>query len=210
MLGTISQGIMVSGSLIIAIGSQNAFVLKQGILKQNVFIVCMICFLCDFLLIGFGVLGFGAVISQSKLFTLLLAFAGFLFLFSYGALAFRRAYKGNQLLHAGKQQVLPLKKVVALTLAITLLNPHVYLDTVVIIGAFAATFTLTEKLYFLLGASLVSLVWFFALGFGARFLIRWFEKPKTWQVLEIFIGLLMWWLASHMLIFVLAELPNFI
>ncbi len=194
---TFIHGFLVCGSLIIAIGAQNAFVLKQGIAKQNILAVIMTCFICDVLLISLGVLGLGSLITESNTATLALALVGSLFLIVYGARAFRSAFRGNSSLNLDNQnqeQRSTFKAVLA-TLAITLLNPHVYLDCVAIIGGIAGTLTLAQKWVFLAGALTTSAIWFFSLGYGARLLIPLFKKTITWRVLDFTIGLIMWMIA---------------
>ncbi len=156
------QGLFVSGGLIIAIGAQNAFVLKQGLMKNHVFWVALTCFLCDFVLMSFGVLGFGSLISQSPMATIALAVVGALFLAVYGLRAMRSAIAGGTSLtldNDSKQSTL--LATIGTTLALTLLNPHVYLDTVVIIGGVAGTLSFEQKIAFLVGSLLVSATWFF-------------------------------------------------
>ena len=196
MLQTLLTGFVVSGGLIIAIGAQNAFVLKQGLLKQHVFWVCLTCFLCDFSLIGLGVLGLGGIMERYPTLQLLLAVFGAVFLTLYGIRSFISSYKGGQ---ARSEDDRPaphsLQKTLAFTLAITLLNPHVYLDTLVLIGISASPLTLEQKYLFLIGAWSASALWFFGLGYGARLLIPYFKKPITWQLLYAGIGLVMWGIA---------------
>lgn len=191
------QGFFVSGSLIVAIGAQNAFVLKQGLLKQHIFWVSFTCFLCDFILICVGVMGLGSLISQSPMATLALAVVGALFLLVYGARAFRSAYQGSSglSLDDSERPAQSAVKTVLITLGLTLLNPHVYLDTVVIIGGIASTLLFEQKLQFLLGAVFASGLWFFGLGYGARLLIPLFKRPKTWRILDFAIGCIMWLIA---------------
>ena len=190
------QGFFVSFGLIVAIGAQNAFVLKQGLLRQHVFWVCLICFLCDFILMSMGVLGFGSLISQSPIATLMLSLMGAAFLFWYGFRAFKSAHQGTSVLALDSQhQTHTLGKTIATTLALTLLNPHVYLDTVVLVGSIASPLSLSEKYYFLIGAVLASATWFFGLGYGARLLTPLFKKPTTWRVLDTLIGIVMWAIA---------------
>ncbi len=190
------QGLFVSGGLIIAIGAQNAFVLKQGLMKNHVFWVALTCFLCDFVLMSFGVLGFGSLISQSPMATIALAVVGALFLAVYGLRAMRSAIAGGTSLtldNDSKQSTL--LATIGTTLALTLLNPHVYLDTVVIIGGVAGTLDFEQKIAFLVGSLLVSAAWFFGLGYGARLLIPLFKKAITWQILDAIIALVMWAIA---------------
>lgn len=190
------QGLFVSGGLIIAIGAQNAFVLKQGLMKNHIFWVALTCFLCDFVLMSFGVLGFGSLISQSPMATIALAVVGALFLAVYGLRAMRSAIAGGTSLtldNDSKQSTL--LATIGTTLALTLLNPHVYLDTVVIIGGVAGTLSFEQKIAFLVGSLLVSAAWFFGLGYGARLLIPLFKKAITWQILDAIIALVMWAIA---------------
>ena len=203
MFATFLKGAMVASGLIIAIGAQNAFVLKQGLARQHIFWVALICFLCDAVLMSAGVLGLGALIKGSPVATLSLTLIGAVFLFWYGFNAFRSALMGTAHLEAAKQRVqnVSLRTVVGTTLALTLLNPHVYLDTVVVLGGVAGTLTVAEKLPFLLGAISVSGVWFFGLGYGARLLSPLFQKPRTWQALDLLIGVIMWWIALELLLY---------
>ena len=190
------KGVMVSAALIVAIGAQNAFVLKQGLLKRHVFIVAAICFLCDFILMSFGVLGFGAVISHYPYITFVLAILGTLFLLTYTVKSFLSALKPSSLtVDELLNQKIPLGKTVLTTLAVTLLNPHVYLDTVVILGSVSATLLAGQKFLFLGGALTSSFTWFFCLAYGARFLLPLFRTPKTWKLLDCVMGFMMLWIA---------------
>lgn len=201
MLAHLLKGMFISGSLIVAIGSQNAFVLKQALLRNHIFIVCLICFLCDFVLMSVGVFGVGQAIRTNTTLTILLSLAGTLFLFWYGAMSFWRSFRSNEhmeLSSEGPNRQTSYKKTALATLAVTLLNPHVYLDTVVIVGGYAATLDYVGKAYFLTGALLVSLAWFFALGYGARLLTPVFARPRNWRILEFIIGCIMWYIAYEM------------
>lgn len=206
---TFLQGFIVCFGMIVSIGAQNAFVLKQGILKQHVFWVALICFLCDVLLMGIGVLGLGSLIAQSKWASLSLALFGALFLLTYGSRAFVSAYRGTSQLVAQQQaHRVSLKKVLFVTLAITLLNPHVYIDTVVIVGGIGGTLNIEEKIQFLIGALLCSFVWFFGLAYGAGLLRPYFEKRRTWQILDLLTGLIMYGIAISLLIYAIALLKS--
>ncbi len=196
MISTITQGFFVSFGLIVAIGAQNAFVLKQGLLKQHIFWVCLVCLACDIILMSVGVLGLGSLISQSKTTTLILAIFGAIFLLWYGFCAFRSAYHGNtNLLVNDTSDKTSLKQTIATTLALTLLNPHVYLDTIVLVGSIASPLSDTQKYYFLIGAFGASAIWFFSLGYGSRLLSVLFAKPSTWRILDTLIGVFMWLIA---------------
>lgn len=185
-------------SLILAIGAQNAFVLKQGLKREFVFTVCLICALSDALLISAGVFGFGKFISQYPQILTVAKYAGALFLFAYGARNFASALKSNDGLLAKGEAVTSFGKVVALCVAFTWLNPHVYLDTVVFLGAISTQFN--DKIAFALGAMSASFLFFFGLGFGARLLEPIFRKPKSWQILDVIIGIVMWAIALKLLI----------
>lgn len=201
MFSEILHGAMVSGSLIIAIGAQNLFVLKQGLMKNYIFWVSLICFICDFTLMTVGVLGVGSFISQSVLITRLLALFGAAFLFWYGFSSLRNALwtRNYLLIGEGDAPTGSLLKVILATLGVTLLNPHVYLDTVVIVGGIAGVLSAEQKLAFLIGAVSVSCLWFFGIGYGARILIPLFKQRKMWIVLDMIMGLLMGYLACLLL-----------
>jgi L-lysine exporter family protein LysE/ArgO len=198
------QGALISGGLIIAIGSQNAFILRQGLLGQKVFYACAVCFICDAVLITVGILGVGSVLQQFPFFLNLLATLGAIFLYWYGCNSFIRAYKGNnhpdiEQMGSQEQSIL---KLMFTTLAITLLNPHVYLDRLVIIGGIGGTLGREEKHWFLSGSVLASFIWFFGLGYASKKLIPFFESSKTWIVLDFLIGVVMCWIAADLTIFV--------
>ncbi|MEP1445916.1 MAG: LysE/ArgO family amino acid transporter [Paraglaciecola sp.] len=208
MINQFIQGALISGGLIVAIGAQNAFILRQGLLGQKVFYACTICFICDAALISLGVLGVGSVLQKAPFFLNSLAILGATFLYWYGFSSFFRAYKGDSHLHIerGKDQQQSRVKLILATLAITLLNPHVYLDTLVIIGGIGGTLGSEEKRWFLLGSIFASFVWFFGLGYASKKLIPYFESSKTWIVLDTLIGGVMWWIATSLVIFVYQSL----
>lgn len=197
------HGFVVCFGMIVSIGAQNAFLLKQGILKQHVFWIAFICFLCDVVLMTLGVLGLGSIIAQSPISSLILAIIGAVFLFTYGSRSFITAYRGTGKLLAEQGGGISLKKAVMVTLAITLLNPHVYIDTVVIVGGIGGTLTFEQKIYFLIGALVCSFLWFFGLGYGAGLLSRYFEKRRTWQILDSITGLIMYAIALSLLLYVI-------
>lgn len=208
MFVTMLKGFTVSISLICAIGAQNAFVLKQGLLKNNIFWVCTVCFICDFLLMCLGVFGVGEIISSNDVLLIILTLAGAIFLFSYGFLSFRSACKGASSLTVtnGSINKVSILKTITGTLGITLLNPHVYLDTVVIIGGVSATLSLLmEKLFFIIGALVASFIWFYSLGYGAQKLSAYFTHPKVWRVIEFSIGTIMWAIAVSLLVFLFSH-----
>lgn len=195
------HGFVVCFGLIVSIGAQNAFLLKQGILKQHVFWIAFICFFCDVVLMTLGVLGLGSIIAQSPISSFMLAIIGAIFLFTYGSRSFIAAYRATGQLLSEQGGSLSLKKAVMITLAITLLNPHVYIDTVVIVGGIGGTLTFDQKIQFLIGALVCSFLWFFGVGYGAGLLSRYFEKRRTWQILDSLTGLIMYAIALSLLIY---------
>lgn len=184
------SGFFLGLSLIVAIGAQNAFILRQGLLRRHLFVLCLICALSDAVLIAAGVAGLGTLVSSSPTLITVVTVGGAAFLFSYAFIAFRRAWK-PQALHAAREGAGDLKTAVAACLAFTFLNPHVYLDTVVLVGSLSAQFAGSERLAYGVGAMVASFVWFFGLGYGARLLQPVFARPSAWRVLDILIGLVM-------------------
>ena len=198
MLHTYLQGFAIGLSLIVAIGAQNAFVLKQGLKKQAVFWVCFVCALSDSILVVLGITGFATVIQLYPELVGFAKWAGAVFLLWYGLQHAIQAFKSNQSLHAGSQNEIKLSKIIIVCLALTWLNPQVYLDTVVLIGSISTQFEQT-KLYFALGVITASWFFFFSLGYGARVLIPVFENPKAWKVLDVVIALIMWSIAISLM-----------
>lgn len=189
------SGFFIGTSLIIAIGAQNAFILRQGLLRQHVFILCLICAIADSALIALGVAGFGTFIRQFDGLITVVTIGGALFLFIYGLIAFRRAFRPEAMAAAQTGET-DLAKAISICLAFTFLNPHVYLDTVILLGGLSAQYAGLERLLYGVGAATGSIVWFFTLGYGARILAPLFENPRAWQVLDIIIGLVMWFIAA--------------
>ena len=192
-------GMATGAGLIIAIGAQNAFVLTQGILKQHRFLVALICSLCDALLIGCGVAGMGTLIEQSPRLLGFAAGMGALFLFVYGLKSLFSAFQTAQGLVQAEVKAVSRKQVMLTTLAITLLNPHVYLDTVVLLGGISATFEGSGRYLFGAGALTMSFLWFFTLAYGSALLAPLFKKALTWRILNIAIFLVMWSIAFRLL-----------
>ncbi|MEM9279855.1 MAG: LysE/ArgO family amino acid transporter [Pseudomonadota bacterium] len=190
MIGAFVTGFLLGASLIIAIGAQNAFILRQGLLRQHVFILCLICATSDALLIAAGVAGLGAVIEQSPTLLTFIRIGGAAFLFWYAFVALRRAMNPEAMDLEGKAEG-SLKTALATCLAFTFLNPHVYLDTVLLVGSLSTQFEGSARLAYTIGAMLASFVWFFGLGFGARLLAPVFRKQRSWQILDCFIALVM-------------------
>ncbi|GAA6137728.1 LysE/ArgO family amino acid transporter [Arenicella sp. 4NH20-0111] len=184
------SGFSLSLSLILAIGSQNAFVLKQGIRKQHVFAVCAVCAISDALLIALGVAGFGAMVTQFQELERFARYGGAIFLSIYSLLSFKSAFTVSHALDSTVKSNRSVCNAIAMCLAFTWLNPHVYLDTVILLGSISTQYQPNE-LMFAVGAMTASFVFFFSLGYGSRFLAPFFESPKAWKVLEFFVGIVM-------------------
>ncbi|GAJ74167.1 transporter, LysE family [Vibrio sp. JCM 18904] len=197
MINTLLTGAVVSGSLIVAIGSQNAFLLKCGLKKQYALSVATICFLGDILLISTGVLGVGTLLYKAPLWKDLLTLGGVVFLFWYGYQSAKSAWNGSSHLELENSDIAQSwLKVVLMAMAITFLNPHVYLDTVVILGGVTAQMEPDEKLLFVIGGALIaSGIWFYGLVYLANKLIPLFSKPRTWRILDSAISCIMFGIA---------------
>ena len=190
VLSAFISGLLLGASLIIAIGAQNAFILRQGLIRSHVFVLCLICAASDAALIAAGVAGLGTLVAQSPLLISAVTLGGAIFLGAYAAMAFLRAWK-PQAMASGTPAGMGLKPAIATCLAFTFLNPHVYLDTVVLLGSLSAAHQGEARLAYGVGAALASFVWFFGLGYGARYLAPLFAKPAAWRVLDALIGLVM-------------------
>lgn len=200
MPSSLVAGFALGFSLILAIGAQNAFVLRQGLRRQYVLPVVLACALSDALLIVGGVLGFGTLAVQLPWFAPLMRFGGAAFLAWYGTRSLWAAWKGGDALKQDSASVSerPLWSVLATVLALTWLNPHVYLDTVVLLGSISSQYP--DPLIFGLGAVIASFTFFFSLGYGASLLAPVFARPRSWQVLDGIIGLTMWAIAVKLLL----------
>jgi L-lysine exporter family protein LysE/ArgO len=194
------QGLALSLGLIVAIGAQNAFVLRQGLRREHVASVVLFCALSDALLIAAGVLGMAQALGERPMVAQALALAGAVFLAVYGWQALRRALQQNGLSANEDGDGLSWAAAMAQAAAFTLLNPHVYLDTVLLVGSIGAQQPAGLQPWFVAGASSASLLWFCALGFGARWLAPLFALPRAWQVLDILIGLTMWVLSGMLVV----------
>ncbi len=197
-MSSILAGFFLGFSLILAIGAQNAFVLRQGLRREHVLAVCLICSVSDAILIAVGVAGFGALGQAVPWFADVMRWGGAAFLLAYGALALRNAWRGGARMDGAGAAETRLVRIVLTLLALTWLNPHVYLDTVVLIGSVSAQSE--SRLLFAIGAIVSSFVFFFALGFGARFAAPIFAQPRAWQWLDAGIGLVMWAIALKLIV----------
>lgn len=191
-------GFALGFSLILAIGAQNAFVLRQGLRRDHVFAVCLACALSDAILIAAGVAGFGALAQALPWLEPMMRYGGAAFLLWYGALNLLSAWRGGETLQAEDGRGRGLWRTLGVVLALTWLNPHVYLDTVVLLGTVSAQYD--DRLWFALGAICASFVFFFTLGYGARLLAPLFARPRAWQVLDLLIALVMWAIAARLLV----------
>ncbi|HYD62746.1 MAG TPA: LysE/ArgO family amino acid transporter [Noviherbaspirillum sp.] len=189
------KGLGLGAGLIVAIGSQNAHVLRMGLKRQHVGLTVLVCIACEAALISLGVAGVGTMVERSPVLLSAARWGGALFLVWYGLRAWRSAF-GRHALEAAPHTVhIGAREALATVFAVTLLNPHVYLDTVVLLGAIGGQLGAQGKWWFALGAMTAGATWFLLLGFGARLLAPWFAKPAAWRVLDTLIGAVMLTLA---------------
>lgn len=199
MILTLFKGFTTGAGLIVAIGAQNAFVIRQGFLRRHLFLTAFLCSLIDALLIILGVLGFGKIISAYPLSIKLAKYFAIAFLFFYGILSLKSACQTRSLSDTQKQNLTSVKSTVFLLLGLNLLNPHVYLDTVVLLGSVASQQPVQLQFYFALGAIIASFSWFFALTYGSHLLAPFLQKPTVWKFIDILIALTMWGIAITLL-----------
>lgn len=199
MMQAFISGFLLSFGLIMAIGSQNAFVLRQGIRGQHVLPLVLTCAISDALLITAGVVGFAQIIAMVPWLDPAMRYSGALFLLIYGAISMRSAFRGQaEGLNPVDQPDSPLWPTILTCLALTWLNPHVYLDTVVLLGTVSSQYD-PMAWSFGMGAASASFVFFFSLGFGAQILRPVFAKPTSWRVLDGLVALIMWSIAAGLL-----------
>ncbi|MCB5176365.1 MULTISPECIES: LysE/ArgO family amino acid transporter [Microvirga] len=192
-------GFMLGLSLILPIGAQNAFVLRVGLRGRHILAVCLTCALSDAVLILAGVTGFATISAAMPWAEPTLRFAGAAFLVMYGVRSFMAAFQADAALKPSEATATTLGRALLTSLALTWLNPHVYLDTVVLIGSISTQFDGSRGM-FALGAMLASFTFFFSLGYGARFLRPVFARPATWRFLDAGIGAVMWITAARLLL----------
>jgi L-lysine exporter family protein LysE/ArgO len=190
VLDALVAGLLTGLSLIVAIGAQNAFVLRQGLLRQFVGPVVAICAVSDLVLIAAGVAGIGAIVQHAPTALTIVRWLGVAFLTAYGVRSLWRSRHADSLTAATEAEP-RLRGAVLQATALTWLNPHVYLDTVLLLGSIAAHHGPTGKWWFAAGAGLASVLWFTGLGYGARLLSPVLARPRAWQVLDVLIGLTM-------------------
>lgn len=200
MYSILLKGFTVSGGLIMAIGAQNAFVIKQGLTRRHLFVTALLCSLIDAVLIFSGILGFGELISSYPVFLVISKYFAVAFLTVYGFISLKSAFKAKSL-RAAEEEFLPsIKKTVLIILALSLLNPHVYIDTVVLLGSIASQHAEEEKIFFALGAISASFAWFFSITYGSRFLAPLLQHPNSWRVIDTLVAATMWVIAVGLLV----------
>jgi L-lysine exporter family protein LysE/ArgO len=192
----VTTGFALGASMIIAIGAQNAFVLRQGLRREHIAAIVIFCVAADVLLISAGVAGLAEVLRNAPILATVLTIGGVLFLSWYGVSALRRAFRSTALHAAAGSTPMTLRVALAQAAGVTLLNPHVYLDTVLLLGSIGARQPPDLRMWFVGGAALASSAWFTALGFGARLLAPFFERPRAWRILDVVVGLTMLTLAA--------------
>jgi len=195
LISAFTTGFAASATLIIAIGAQNAFVLRQGLLRNHVAAVVTFCAATDLALISAGVAGLARLTGGAPALTAALTLSGMMFLLWYGLRALHRAFS-PQALRPADGAKRSLGATLAQAAAFTLLNPHVYLDTVLLMGTIGGRQAADARVWFVGGAALASGAWFAALGFGSRLLLPLFSRPRAWQVLDLLVGAMMLVLAA--------------
>jgi len=192
----------VGFALIIAIGPQNILVIKQGLKKEHVFVAALFCSCSDMLLIALGVLGLGSLLTLHPVLILVARWLGIVFLTCYAFKSFHAAIKPDILkIEKDKGASLALSKMLTLLFCFSFLNPHVYLDTVILIGSLSAQHhPYANQVLFGVGAVLASFMWFFTIAYGARLLTPWFKKQMTWRILDLFVGVIMSLIAVSLLV----------
>jgi L-lysine exporter family protein LysE/ArgO len=192
------SGFLISISLILALGPQNVFVLRQGLLRSHVFAACLICSISDALLIAAGVLGVGLFISEIEELAIWMSVGAALFLIAYGILRIKSAFNPKGM-EVGEGESKDLWPTILAGLAFTYLNPHVYVDTLLLIGGASSSYAGDEKLMFGIGAATASFVFFFSLGYGAKRLSPILNNPESWKIIDLFIAGVMFTVAGILL-----------
>ncbi|TVP46970.1 MAG: amino acid transporter [Halomonas sp.] len=191
-----SNGLLLSIGLIMALGAQNAFVLSQSLRREHHIAVALVCIVCDSVLVAAGVFGLASLLAQNPVMLAIARWGGIAFLLCYGTQALRRAYR-PQALQADPIESRTLLPVLMATLAVTLLNPHVYLDTVLLIGSLGAQQSVPGA--YALGAASASLLWFSTLALGGAWLAPWLARPLTWRLIDVGVAIMMFAVAAQLL-----------
>ena len=199
MIQSFLTGFLLGLSLILAIGAQNTFILRQGILGQHVFYVALFCALSDALLICIGVAGISFFLNNfiSQNLNILFALSA-IWLVGYGVIRLRSALKSNNTIEIEASTIKGLLPTISVTAVLTFLNPHVYLDTMILIGSISQQFSGLHKIIFTFGAVLASFIFFFSLAYGARLLIPIMQLPFSWRILDSLIALIMFAIAFQL------------
>ena len=192
------NGLLVAFGLIMAIGTQNAFVLAQSLRREHHLPVAAFCVVCDALLVAAGVFGLATILAQNPVLLGIARWGGAVFLLWYGTQALRRAFSASSLEQSAGQTARSLKAVMLSALAVTLLNPHVYLDTVLLIGSLGAQQSVPGA--YVVGAASASLLWFFTLALGAAWLAPWLARPGTWRILDLLVAVMMFTVAGQLIL----------
>ena len=192
------NGLLVAFGLIMAIGTQNAFVLAQSLRREHHLPVAAFCVVCDALLVAAGVFGLATILAQNPVLLSVARWGGAVFLLWYGTQALRRAFATSSLEQSAGQTARSLKAVMLSALAVTLLNPHVYLDTVLLIGSLGAQQSVPGA--YVIGAASASLLWFFTLALGAAWLAPWLARPGTWRLLDLLVAVMMYTVAVQLIV----------
>lgn len=192
------NGLLVAFGLIMAIGTQNAFVLAQSLRREHHLPVAMLCIVCDALLVAAGVFGLATLLAQSPTLLAVARWGGALFLIWYGAKALQRACSAQSLDQGASQGLRSRRAVLLSALAVTLLNPHVYLDTVLLIGSLGAQQSVPGA--YVAGAASASLLWFSTLALGAAWLAPWLARPGTWRLLDLMVAVMMFAVAAQLIL----------
>jgi len=198
------NGLALSAGLIIAIGAQNAFLLNRALRNQHQYAIASFCSIADACLICLGIFGMGSLVQAQPNLLFWITWGGVGFLLLYGALSFRSAAKDHTMTRESGNSEYSLIKAITITASVSLLNPHAYLDTVVLLGGISTQYLGQEKLWFGAGAVSASFIWFFGLAWGAQWLMPLFKNPTAWRLLDGLIGLIMWGIAASLVVHITA------
>ena len=199
MLSAFLTGLFLGLSLIVAIGAQNAFVIRSGILRNHIFYIALFCAISDSLLIIIGIAGISFFLKDfiNEFSNIIFGFSA-LWLFSYGLLRIRSALINNYLTVDNNSKSSSLLKAISIVAVFTFVNPHVYLDTMILIGSISQQFLDTNRIYFAIGACAASFIWFFSIAYGAKLLTPIMQKPTHWRNLDLLIALIMFVIAFNL------------
>ena len=199
MLSAFLTGLFLGLSLIVAIGAQNAFVIRSGILRNHIFYIALFCAISDSLLIILGIAGISFFLKDvmNEFSNIIFGFSA-LWLFSYGLLRIRSALINNYLTVDNNSKSSSLLKAISIVAVFTFVNPHVYLDTMILIGSISQQFLDTNRIYFAIGACAASFIWFFSIAYGAKLLTPIMQKPSHWRNLDLLIALIMFVIAFNL------------